>query len=194
VKKGKWASIKSILFAYLALNKILYWFNTITSLEQADFSAVIDAILSRFLAQDLIVIVILIAFFYLEKKIEQKKAKYNNMFRTVLLYGIGYVMFVGIAMIYNLLLTLFYAPPNFTVIGFARSFLSFIPTLTIWFIVAAVALEIKQYFKSKEKEGPADIRLSQSTDDKISMLQTLLEDGILTQEEFDRKKTRLQSV
>jgi uncharacterized membrane protein len=194
MKKGKWASIKSILFAYLALNKILYWFNTITSLEQTDFSTVINAILSRFLSQDLIMIVILIAFFYLENKIEQKKAKYNNMVRTVMLYGIGYVMFIGIAIIYNLLLTLFYTPPHFTVIGFVRSFLFFIPTLTIWFIVAVVALEIKQYFKSKEKEMPADIMHSQSTDDKISMLQTLLEDGILTQEEFDRKKTSLQSV
>ena len=53
---------------------------------------------------------------------------------------------------------------------------------TVGYIVVAVIMHLKYYFKAKE--APA----TKSKADKLTMLQALLDDGILSQEEFEQKK------
>ena len=157
LKKRKWFSIKNVLFTYLALNKILYWFNTVASLEQADFRTAANVILSRLLNQDLLLILCVIAFFYLDARIEQKKTNQSKVSEYVIFYAVGYVMLVGITFAYNVLMILIFGAGNFYFTEFLREFLSFMPTLTIAYVVAAAAMEIKQYFKAKEKETYEDV-------------------------------------
>ena len=165
MKKVKWLSIKNVLFTYLAINKILYWFNTITALDQTDFGTAANVILSRFLNNDLLLILSIIAFFYLDEKIEQKKAKHRKkkkakhrkILEYVKFYAIGYVMIMGIILVYNVLMISIFQTENFYLAEFMLAFLNFIPNLTAGYLVVAVALEIKQYFKAKEKEAHEDI-------------------------------------
>ena len=153
LKKRNWFSIKNILLTYLALNKILYWFNTIASLDQTDFRTVANVIISRFLNQDLLLILSVIAFFYLDEKIEQKKDKHSKVLEYVKFYAIGYVLLLGIILVYNVLINLVFRAENFYFAEFFREFLSFIPSITVGYIVVAVVMEVKQYFKAKEAYG-----------------------------------------
>jgi len=157
LKKRKWLSIKNVLFTYLALNKILYWFNTVASLEQTDFRTVANVILSRFLNQDLLLILSVIAFFYLDAKIEQKKSSNSKILEYIMFYAIGYVLLLGIIVVYNVLINLIFRAENFYLAEFFREFLSFIPNITVGYIVVAVAMEIKQYFKAREKKTYEDV-------------------------------------
>ena len=156
MKKEKWFSVKYILFTYLALNKVLYWFNTITELDQADFRNVAAVLLSRFLNQDLFLILGVIAFFFLNHKIEQKKTKSNAILEYVKFYAIGYVMILCILIVYFLLMFFISQAENFYFRDLVREFISIIPNLTAFYLVASVALEIKEFFKAKEKEGKED--------------------------------------
>ena len=141
------------MFTYLALNKILYWFNTVTSLEQTDFRTVANVILSRFLNQDLLLILSVIAFFYLDEKIEQKKTSNSKVLEYVKFYAIGYVLLLSLIFVYNILINLIFQAENFYFAEFLRELLSFIPSITVGYIVVAVVMEVKQYFKAKETYG-----------------------------------------
>jgi len=57
-----------------------------------------------------------------------------------------------------------------------------------------VALNVKYYFKAKEKETFKTALPAPSAEDKLAMLQVLLDDGILTQDEFDRKREKVRAV
>ena len=148
----KWLSIKSVLFTYLALNKVLYWFNTITTLEQTDFRIVADVFISRFLNQDLILILGVIAFSYLNYKIEQKGENQNSVFSYIIFYTVGYIMLICLIFIYFLIVALILHTEYFYFIGYIRMFLMALPTATVLYIAACATLEVKEYFKAKEKE------------------------------------------
>ena len=153
----KWFSIKSVLFTYLALNKVLYWFNTITTLEQTDFRIVANVFISRLLSQDLLIILIVIAFAYLNYKIEQKRENPNSIFSYIIFYTVGYVMLICLTFIYFLIVALILQTEYFYFIGYIRMFLMALPTATVLYIAACTTLEVKEYFKTKEKETPNDI-------------------------------------
>lgn len=188
-KKARWLPIKEILFTYLAISKIMYWFNTIVAMNQSDLGNVGEAVLMRFLNQDLMLIISVMAFFVLNQLIELKKSKYSTVLEYVVFYAIGYVVLVGIVFVYNLIMILIFSAQYFSLGEFVRGFISFMPSFTLGYLVVAAALEIKLYFKKKVK--PAYVLSVQSTGDTLAMLKALLDDGVLTQEEFDCKKEKL---
>ena len=192
-KKEKWLPIMEILFTYLAINKIVYWINTITAMNRSDLENVGEAVLMRLLYQDLILIIGVVAFFIIYRLLEMKKSKYSSVFAYVMLYVVGFIAITVIAFIYNLIMNLIFSAQDFSLGAFTRVFISFMPSLTIYYIIVAVVLEIKHYFKTKGKKATEKVMPIQSTEDKIAMLKVLLDDDILTQEEFDCKKEKLQT-
>jgi len=184
-KEGSWSSIKEILFTYLAISKTLYWVDTITALNQSDLGNVGQAVLMRFLGRDFLLIVGVIAFFFLNKLIDSKKSKHNKFFEHLRFYIIGYFMLFGITFIYMWILNWFY-PVQIDSWG------QFIGLGTVGYLAVIVVINAKYYFKEKEVSGYA--ASMQSTDDKLTMLKVLLQDGILTPEEFDLKKKKLQTM
>lgn len=192
--KKKWSPVKEILFTYLALNKILYWTNTITALNQSDLGNVSRIVIIRLLNQDLLIILGVITFYFLDKRIALKKSKYSNILEYVVVYSIGYVLLMGIAFVYILIFNLIFSSQSFSFGEFVRWFIALVPSYTIGYLVAVFALEIKQFFKKKGKESSTFDESAKSTDDKLDMLRVLLNDGVLTQEEFDNKSEILLSV
>ena len=116
-----------------------------------------NVFISRLLSQDLILILGLIAFSYLNYKIEQKKENRSKVFEYVIFYTVGYVMLMCLTFIYFLIAALILHTEYFYFIGYIRMFLMALPTATVLYIAACVVLEIKEYFKAKEKETPNDI-------------------------------------
>ena len=58
----------------------------------------------------------------------------------------------------------------------------------IMYVFVAVAINIKMYFKAKEKETyQVAYEKPVKAEDKLTMLQTLLDDGILSSEEYAEK-------
>ena len=156
MKKGKWSPIKEMLFIYLAISKIMYWFNTIIGMNQNDLEGVGQAVLMRLLNQDLILIIGVVAFFFLNQQLELKKSKYSTVLEYVLFYAIGYVILLGIVFIYNVIMNLLFSAQDFSLAVFVRAFISVLPNFTLSYLAVAVALEIKLYFKKKGKELSED--------------------------------------
>ena len=151
-KKRSWSKFKEILFTYLAINKIMYWFNTITALNQSDIEGVGQAVFMRVLNQDLIVILAVGAFFFFNELLESKKSKYGQLREYIIFYVFGYVGLLGIVFCYFLILNLFFPIQDFSFVGYVREFITALPSLSIGYLVVAIVLEIKLYFKKKGKE------------------------------------------
>jgi len=175
--KKSWPPIKEMLFTYLAVTKILYWLNAISAIEQSGLSGVGDAVLTRLLHQDAIIIAGVVFFHFLENSLPKKMSKYNKVLEQIVFYAIGFVALIGIVLIYNLIV---FGPIQI------ESWGAFIGGSALGYLVIMAVLNLKIYFKAKIKPeyGPP----AQHADDKLSMLKTLLDDGVLTQEEFDRMK------
>jgi len=181
----KWSPVKEILFSYLAISKILYWFNTATYMSQQDLGNVGVAILQRLLFQDFAIIMGVVIFFVLDRLIVFKKAKNSKILQQVIYYAIGYVALAGFVFIYSQILTLFFSVT-------VHSWVEFIIYGTIGYLVVTVVLNLKHYFKEKLK--PEYIPQLDSADKKTSMLKRLYEDGVLTQEEYENSKRRLSGA
>ena len=189
MEQKKWAPVKEILFTYLAINKIMYWYGTIISMNQSELGNVSQAILIRFLEQDLLLIIAVVAFYFLNVLIESKKAKPGSTIgEYVIFYSIGYVVLLGIGFIYFCIMLFLISPvEGLTFTEFTRQFIGVIPGFTLSYLVIAAVLEVKLYFKKKGAESSKDTTAN-STEDKLAMLKALLDDGILTTEEFENKK------
>ena len=194
-EKRRGLPLKEILFGYLALSKILYWIDMIAGAEQGDFRNAAGAVWIRLIDRDILLVIIVILFVFLEKLL-MKKFKVNGILKHVLLYVIGYVGMIGLFYMYSGVLSLFFSvdfPP----------LMETIVNNVVWYITVIITLEIKVYFKTKTKpdydsaaqsaEGEASESLVPSFTDKLAMLKSMLDDGILTQAEFDRKKERVLS-
>lgn len=195
VKKGKWAAVKEILFTYLALSKIMYWMETVTVMNPVNLADAAQGVMMRFLGRDLMLIIGVTAFFFLDKVIALKKSKYSSILEHVIFYAVGYVVLMSITFVYMLGLNLVFLAQEFSLGVFAREFTGFLPSSVPIYIVVVIALNVKLYFKAKGKQTLAQAALpNQSTEDKLTMLKALLDDGVLTQEEFDSKKEKLQRM
>ncbi|MCL2522285.1 MAG: hypothetical protein FWE36_05425 [Erysipelotrichales bacterium] len=178
MKNSKWLVVKEMLFAYLAVSKIFYWLNYFADMQVGETGG---AILERILNQDIIIIASVIIFFFLEKFIYMKKnSKYDNIITTIKLYSAAYIALIGFLYLYLLILSLFLPiefPDFWTTVGSSM----------LGFVVIAFLLNIKYALKFKKVED-------KNIDDKLTMLEVLLKDGILNQEEFNQKKKMLQTV
>lgn len=182
MKKERFLPIKEMLFSYLAISKILYWSNTIAAIDQRDLGGVGDAVLTRLLDRDLMLISIVILFYFLEKLIF-KKYRDSGILKHIVLYAAGFVGMIGLFYFYTWIVSWFVVV-EFPNLG------AMLGNSIVWYVVIIIALNVKQYFKSKG-EGTSASAPPQGTDNKLAMLKSLLDDGILTQEEFDCKKEKI---
>jgi len=182
-KKKKFESIKIILFGYLALSKVIYWFDIISGAGQGDFWGITEAFLTRFMQRDLILIIFVIFFFLLEKMV-LKKSKGSKIINSVIVYSIGYIGVICLFYIYTWVMSWFFPvdfPPLMSLIG----------ETILGYIAISITLEMKIFFKTKKEETYKATSSVHDTEDKVSMLKTLFDSGVLTQEEFDTKKDLL---
>jgi len=181
-KKGKLSPVKEILFTYLAISKIIYWFNTITAMDHSNLAGVGEAVLMRLLGHDIMIVLGVVAFFFLDKFIEFKKSKQNKILDNIIYYAAGYVVLLGVSQAYMWVLSWFFefTPTGSWVVSIAYTF--------AMYLVVVIAFNIKYHFKAKEKSEYLSVK---TTDDKIAVLKNLLDEGVLTQEEFDGKKEKL---
>ena len=183
------STILEMLFTYLAISKILYWFNTFYALLQYDLGTAAEAFLIRFLNQDFMIIVGVLIFFKLDTLIEKRKSKENALLATILFYIIGYALLMGASIAYTLIITAFTGESlNW------NEFYYFLRLSIIWYLMIIVVLSIKDYLKNRQKKLSECDPEKYSAEEKLSMLEVLLRDGVLTQEEFDIKKERVLGV
>ncbi|HAP15401.1 MAG TPA: hypothetical protein DCR07_04760, partial [Lactococcus sp.] len=62
--KKKQLPITKILFTYLAISKIMYWYETVTTMNGLDLSSTAQKFLERFISRDLLLIIGVILFYY----------------------------------------------------------------------------------------------------------------------------------
>jgi hypothetical protein len=189
MKKGKWLPVKEILFLYLAINKIMYWFIVITDMNQDGLEDVWLVVLNRFLNQDLVLIIGIIFLYLLDKRIEFTKEKYGKIVGDIITLSIGFIVLAGVYFTYYLTMSLILAE-EFSIGLFVRDFIYFLPTYALAYLTVAITIEIKHYFKRKNKEPLEVPKPVQNPEDKLAMLKVLLDDGILTKEEFNLKREK----
>jgi len=184
MEKTKGTAFKEMLFTYLAISKFFYWMNTISALNLSDAGNVGQAVLERFLNQDFLIIAGVVVFFWLERTITLRKSKYSKVWENMLFYGIGFVILTGMIVGYTALLNLI----------FVRTLVlpsdggTFLMTTFVIYAMMMSVLNFKDYLKRKEKAIYANKLSVRSAGDRLTMLQALLDDGVLTQDEFDCKE------
>ena len=180
MKKRNWVPIKSMLFTYLAVSKMIYWINLVTAVDGIE--NVWPAILERFMQQDLVLIVFIALTYFFDKEVKKR-----NGFLKHIIYVVGNYLLFGVILITFMLITNQITPTLAILIEILLS--PFMLNWSVMFFVVMGALELKELLKKKEA---AEYALNiQSADIKHEMLQTLLEDGALTHEEFEKQKAKL---
>ena len=172
-------SFKQLLFAYLAVTKVMYWIGTIAMMDNlGEFGGVF---INRMINQDIMTIVILVTMFSLEARIFSKTSE-NNLLANVKLYAIGLIIYLALIVAYNFLLGLFIDVS-------VDNWLMFIVGWIVIFVIISLFLHLKEKLKKKETEMYLP---SADTDEgKIFMLKSLCDTGVLTQEEFEEKHKKL---
>jgi len=184
-KKEKLSAIWKVLFSYLVVSKVLYYFDIVTpALIQGGLWSVGAAVLTRFLAQDILIILILLLTFNTEKFVTLKISKYSKTVNIMIVHIIDYVLYMGVLVIYfgGMMFFGFFQNMSWHII---------LIQISILYIAIVAAIEIKKYLKKKEMAGYNPIL---SNDEKLDMLKALLYNNVLTQAEYDHKKETLQSA
>jgi len=183
--KKKQSAIWGILFTFFAISKTIYYFDIITAaLYQGGLLAMGEAVLNRLLTQDILIILIILLTFNTEEFVTSLISKYNKTVNQIIVLIIDYVLYMGVLTLYFLAMMFFGLFQNMNWLVFL------IYSSSIYFVIIIV-LEIKKYLKKKEKTEYTPVL---STDEKLAMLKTLLDNSVLTQEEFDHKKEELLGV
>jgi len=184
-KNGKWAVIWQVTFSFLVVSKVLYYSDFITSaLSRGGLLAMGEAVLNRLLTQDILIILIILLTFNTEKFVASKIKKFDKSVNQIIVHIIDYVLYMGVLAIY------FWAMLFFNFFQDFSWFVFFIYSSSIYLVIIIV-LESKKYLKKKEITGHT---LILSEDEKLSMLKTLLDNSVLTQEEYNSKKKELLGV
>jgi len=184
-KKGKWSAIWGMLFSYLVISKVLYYFDIVTTaINEGGLSAMGETVLSRLLTQDILIILIILLTFNTEKFVTLIFSKYNKTVNPMIVHSIDYVLYMGILAIYFWAMLFFGIFQN-------MNWLVFFIYSSIVYLAILIAIEGKKYLKKKEMTAYTHVL---STDEKLAMLKTLLDNSVLTQGEYDRKKDELRSV
>ena len=190
MKKEKGFPVKETVVAYLAISKAMYWINIITAAD--GLSGVWSAILERLLERDIVIVLFIISVYTFEYIFIMKRKKWSGNLAQVILIGIGYVMFVVILFVYLLLMN-WIVQESFSLRSFLTGFFGGgLLSLSVSYIIIAGFIFGKESLKKKEAYAYAlDI---QSKDIKLETLKSLLDDGVLSQEEFDIQKAKLLEV
>ena len=121
-----------------------------------------------------------------------KQKKWTGNLAQIIIIAVGYVMNIFIAFIYFLVMD-WISSETFNIWSLLESFITdnLLDLSIIYFIIAGFILA-KETFKKKEAYAYAlDI---QSYDIKLEMLKAMLDDGDITQEAFEKQKTKLTEV
>ena len=184
-KKRDLSSLKEMVFTYLAINKIMYWIGVAS--ETDGLEGVGQAVLQRLLNRDIVLILVIVFMYIFEYKFVMKQKRWTGIFAQIIIGIVGYVVFSVILITYQWAIHLIFSAP-FDIIAF----LGTMPGWTAIFFIVMVVLMAKEHFKKKSaSEYALDI---QSTNIKLEMLEALLDDGALSQEEFDKQKDKLFGV
>jgi len=183
-KKEKRSAIFGVLFTYLLISKVLYYYGIIVNaLFPGDFRDMVQIVLARLLTQDIVIILVIILSLHTDKLVRLQILKYSKTVNQAIVHIIDYLLYIGVLFMY------------FWVINFAFGF--FAPNMirldifiyfSVLYLVIVAAVEIKKYFKKKEQTEYATVL---STDEKLVMLKTLLDNSVLTQEEYYHKEKEL---
>lgn len=141
MKKGKWSPILEMMFAYLAISKILYWINNISQIAQSDFDNIGQLVLNRLLTQDA-TLILCVVFFYVLDKLEIK---------LILKYLISYVVFLTIVSSNIWLVDRFLIADQGSLLT-QFTFMGFFINFTVMYVIIATIMCLKDYLKNKEKE------------------------------------------
>ena len=178
-----------MLFMYLAISKVIYWYHIIVNVD--GFDGVGAAIMNRLLGQDLMVVMSVVIIFFMEKTIEKKisskKSKYGRTLNNIMMIISGYVVVTAIFLVYLSILNLIFTGNVFILGGSLRSAML---NWTAMYLAIAIVLTVKDYLKAKEKKT-SDYTTSSSVEDKLKMLKTLLDDNVLTKEEYEAKESEI---
>ena len=184
-KKEKWSAIWGMLFSYLVVSKVLYYFDIITTaLGQGGLRTMGEAVLNRLLTQDILIILIILLTFNTEKLVTLILSKYDKPVNQMIVHSIDYVLYMGVLAIY------FWAMLFFGLFQNVNWLVVFIYSSIVYFVIV-IALESKKYLKKKEMAAYTHVL---NEDEKLAMLKVLLDNSVLTQEEYDRKKEKLVGV
>ena len=178
-KNGQKSAIWVMLFSYLAISKIIYYFDiTVSAFFQGGLWAMGEAVLNRLITQDLLIILIILLTFNTEEFVSSKISKFSKTVNQVIVHVIDYVLYIGVLFAYFLLMNFF---GFFNNVSLRDNLIAF----SVLYLVIVVIVEIKKYLKKKEmtKYTP-----TLSEYEKLVMLKTLRDNGVLTQEEYDCKK------
>ena len=179
-KKGKRTAIWEMLFVYFAISKAIYWVNfVIVAFLQGDIRSVGEAVLMRLLNQDILIIGGILVVYCVEKLFEKNMSKYKKVWVRIIEYFVIYLVMQGVSIAYHWGISLL----------LGRSFNWNLGTNFIYggilFFAISLMLEIKYYLKKKEKTEYTPVL---SEEEKLSMIKTLLDNNVLTQDEYDSKK------
>ena len=185
-KKSKKSEIWAMLFAYLTVTKIFYWIDFIVvAVSEGDFRTVGNAVLTRLLDQDLLIILGILLVICVEKFAQRKMSKYKKVWKEIIGHIVIYFLMIGVVFVYFWVRALILGVPlNW---NWGETFIF----SGILYLIGAVVFEIKNFLKKKELTECAPVL---STDEKLAMLKILHDNDVFTQEEYDRKKEELFSV
>jgi len=181
IKKNR-PAIWQILFSYLVVSKVIYYFEFIAAaLNQNGLWAMGEALLTRLLTQDILIILIVLLTFNTEKFVASKIIKYNKTVNQIIVHIIDYVLYMGALVIYFWAMMFFEFSQN---MGWGGIFVS----SSIIYLVIVITIETKKYLKKKEMTGYNHIL---NADEKLAMLKALLDNSVLTPDEYNSKKETL---
>ena len=184
-KKGKQSAIWRMLFTFFAISKTIYYFGIITAaFNQGGLRAMGTVMFNRLLTQDILIILIILLTFNTEKLVTSKISKYNKNANQVIVHIIDYVLYMGVLAVYFGAMMFFGIFQSFN----WREFLIYSSAV---YLVIVIVVEIKKYLKKKEM---TEYVPALSIDEKLAMLKNLLDNNVLTQEEYECKKVKLLGV
>jgi len=146
-KKDRLQPIKKILFAYLALSKIMYWIYYVTEFAGSGFDSVGQMVLTRFITRDVFLIACVVLWLILDKLIK-------NIY---IYFLVCYALILGLVFGHMWIQELYFGIEHGYVF-LTMSYLEFFINFTITFIAISIIMGLKDYMKRvKHKTEVTDL-------------------------------------
>ena len=174
--------LTQLFFTYLLVSKAMYWIDNFASLE--NWRAFGGFFVNRMLNQDIMVILVILAMFVLEKYLYPESGEDNEYLYNLKLIGIGWFVFMGLIVGYQLLMGLIFEVD-------INNWRAFLTELTMIYIIIAFVVYVKEQMKKKEVETYMPCINDPAT--QRSMLYSLHEAGVLNEAELASKIERIDN-